>query len=513
MPARILYIVPPSSSVKEAGDATAEWTGAWITADEKKRYLNAETKGLFFEQWESRDDFVGTTSREGFFPVYLNETLIMAIRWSQKPGIQLKILSFHNFAAIVLLSDEALKTLVSGWDIVYGGCEYTIDTVEASHFKNRRDEEQFILRMDNLSQSVFVWPPARQSLFYREKLKLADHLDRVAKFITLTSRPRTFILDKVTDFTDETVLKREGSCQSNHRHFYDNASGPSLARTSVQQNTKILNKRKRDPNGLQAQRGMLWLLQDLVPELRTCGEYRVYVVGGKVVSVVGTTPMPGGLWLVKDCYGVYSLTELRDAFKETPKPHDVLVRRGGIVDQRSEAMQALREYVLKTVGGLVAEAELLFPEPSVLRDFARVDVSFMKRPNGEDAYDYFVNEVELGGNGVCFFSAYSEHTEVIMDELLEALLARYRDRHEAIGQVQPPHSHQPVKPMLVDSLDLHSSPPNPNPKKIQGWKSLTSRPSGRLHFVFASPSTVPATSPAFPQQLPPVAPALCVYLC
>jgi hypothetical protein len=73
----------------------------------------------------------------------------------------------------------------------------------------------------------------------------------------------------------------------------------------------------------------------------------------------------------------------------------------------------------------VAEAERHLDGPSQLRDFARVDVSFMTKDNVEAGFNYFVNEIELGGNGVCMFSAYRNAAEMVMDELFEAILARH----------------------------------------------------------------------------------------
>jgi hypothetical protein len=58
----------------------------------------------------------------------------MAIRWSERPGVQLEILSFETFASIALLGDgNALRAYGKVFDIVYGGLEYTVDTVEAGY--------------------------------------------------------------------------------------------------------------------------------------------------------------------------------------------------------------------------------------------------------------------------------------------------------------------------------------------------------------------------------------------
>jgi hypothetical protein len=164
--------------------------------------------------------------------------------------------------------------------------------------------------MEELSQSVFVWPPPHQSLFYRQKLQLAAHLDVVASLHTHTSRPRTHVLKEIKQFTRFTVLKCEGSCESQHWYFYDRASAPKISKACLTHNSKILDAGNADAADLDARHGMLWLVQDLVEELKLYGEYRIFVVGGKIVSVVGTTPVRGGDWVVKDCRLVYGLTEL-----------------------------------------------------------------------------------------------------------------------------------------------------------------------------------------------------------
>lgn len=165
--------------------------------------------------------------------------------------------------------------------------------------------------MEDLSSSLLVWPPPRESFFYRQEWELVRRLDSVANSVTKTNRPRTQILHKTEDFTESTVLKREGSCWSKHRIFYDYRTACKDVKAPYWQNKMILNGRKNRDN-LDAKHGMLWLVQDLVEELRTYGEYRVYVVASKVVSVVATTPVHAHdrLWNIKDCQAVYGLTEL-----------------------------------------------------------------------------------------------------------------------------------------------------------------------------------------------------------
>ena len=169
--------------------------------------------------------------------------------------------------------------------------------------------------MERLSAKLFVWPPPRQALFYRQKLHLIHQLDQVAATVTLTNRPATRILTHSAQFTGDTVLKREGSCQAKTRHF---KTGPSSINDidvvcHVNHNNSILDRR-RDPNDTTAATEMLWMAQDVVKPLRHFGEWRVFVVGGKICSMVGTTPWneaaEQNVMRVSECKDVFSLNEL-----------------------------------------------------------------------------------------------------------------------------------------------------------------------------------------------------------
>ncbi|KAJ7222720.1 hypothetical protein C8J57DRAFT_1253669 [Mycena rebaudengoi] len=162
-----------------------------------------------------------------------------------------------------------------------------------SDFKDRQEEVRFIDRMEDLSLSVFVWPPAQQSLFYRKKLQLAGHLDTICKA----------------------------------SHSYKLSANLHSGRSSA-------------------------------------------------------------------IYGVYY-------------------------------------------------------------------VSFMEKQNGEVGFDYFMNEVELGGNGVCLFSAYSQAAEMVMDELFGAILACYRNCLEVL--VPQPVVH--VKALAAPQP--YPSPPEPKTKRAR----------------------------------------------
>ncbi|KAJ7465204.1 hypothetical protein FB451DRAFT_1179381 [Mycena latifolia] len=280
----ILYVTSTCSKLDEPNDVASKWTGAWVTPAQKQCFLTAETTGLFFEEWPSKDDFIASTRPGDFHPVLMNK--------------------MHNLA--------------------------------------------------------------------------------------------------------------------------------------------ILQGHETDATNLDAQHGMLWLVQDLIPELRLYGEYR------------------------------------SDQVQGYPEPQDVLVRHGGSADQRRESMQTLHHFVLWTLHGLIAEAERMWDAPLLLREFVRIDVSFMEKGDGQPGYDYFVNEVELGGNGVCLFSGYSKLSEMVIDELLTAILACHaswvKARHPVVQA--KPRAKTPAQVAVTPRPTL-SPPPKPF-KKEKRENQLLAHPVAKL---------------------------------
>ncbi|KAJ7436549.1 hypothetical protein FB451DRAFT_1193846 [Mycena latifolia] len=268
--------------------------------------------------------------------------------------------------------------------------------------------------------------------------------DRVACHVTHTVRPQTLILRDPAQFTESTVVKCGGSCQCLHKHFYNCA--PSVrqkAKTFEQHNLVILHGRETDPTDLNARHGMLWLVQDLVLELCLYGEYCTFYA--RFASVVSTRG--------------------RDQVQGYPEPQDVLIRCGGSADQRHEAMQTLHNFVLRMLHSLIASAECMWDAPSLLRDFACVDISFMEKGDIQPGYNYFVNEVKLCSNGVCLFLGYSESSEMVMDELLTAILSGHTSWVEARRPVVQ------AKPRAKTSSSRGGTSPRSVPSTQKGEKT------------------------------------------
>lgn len=121
-------------------------------------------------------------------------------------------------------------------------------------------------------------------------------------------------------------------------------------------------------------------------------------------------------------------------------------------------MAKLHEYALLTLNALVAATEAEFGTRSPLRDFVRLDMSFIAKPNGQPGFDYFVDEVEMQPTEVCMFSAHTDMAECVADELIITLLATAKPAPAALPPEPAPTSKPPRKP--VCSLLNPQSPPD-----------------------------------------------------
>jgi hypothetical protein len=71
----ILYILSASGKHVVPDDTAHQWSGTWVTPEQKEHFLNSETAGFFFEKWPSKASFVAGTKAAGQFPVFINETV------------------------------------------------------------------------------------------------------------------------------------------------------------------------------------------------------------------------------------------------------------------------------------------------------------------------------------------------------------------------------------------------------------------------------------------------------
>ncbi|KAJ7132572.1 hypothetical protein C8R44DRAFT_731230 [Mycena epipterygia] len=366
----------------------ASWTRVWLPWQDKSRYciedrpaLPEDTTGLFFEEWPGKQELVlQGDPKTKHIPILIHETvkdlgrrlpLAVPNDWrllnskeealaagitetsvgKRTSNTRLRITNFKVFKRMALCTHKGvLDAEAKPFQIIYGGPQFMVDLVE----------------------------DGSQVLFFRKKTQYIQLLDTIAANVTLTTCPCTEVLRRASQFIDTTVLKHEGSNNCRCR-VYHSAEAVARVQPPVKENELALQPCVKDVN---AGEGLFWFVQELVPPLRKYGEWRAYVLAGKVVSVIGTTPC-----------------------------------------EQMAAMNVFEAFVKQTLDALIVEVESRTGQPSFLRQFARVDVSFIAKADGE-GYNYFVNEIEPGGN-VSLFCGYSDQAEVVMGTLLTSLLERY----------------------------------------------------------------------------------------
>jgi glutathione synthase/RimK-type ligase-like ATP-grasp enzyme len=131
-----------------------------------------------------------------------------------------------------------------------------------------------------LSSYIPVWPPVNELIHASHKLDLINDLDVIARVCTKTPRPTTRPLRSPSDVGTNNVTKREGS---------DCGNTVSLPRSLTASDIKRMLKHKSE---------FLWFVQSYIPEYRTVGEIRVYVVGNQIRGALLTIPGNMGDWEV-----------------------------------------------------------------------------------------------------------------------------------------------------------------------------------------------------------------------
>jgi hypothetical protein len=162
----------------------------------------------------------------------------------------------------------------------YGLDKHNLDIYMSSHI--------------NLSRLVYMWPPLQQINSIGSKRQLIRHLDFTASK-TSSLRPRTVILKDGDLIPNDAVIKRSHS-DCGHHVLLVNDDG---------RNWESLNQHPKIP-------GAVWMAQAYVPTLRSLGEWRVFIVGGRAIYTVHTKyNEEKKTWTWEPVDDFYALEELR----------------------------------------------------------------------------------------------------------------------------------------------------------------------------------------------------------
>jgi hypothetical protein len=143
-----------------------------------------------------------------------------------------------------------------------------------------RQPAEYLRNLRWLSSYVPVWPPVNELIHASHKLDLINDLDIIAHLDTKTPRPITRPLRSQCDIDHLHVTKREGS---------DCGNTVGLPGSHRSTDAKRMLKDKSE---------YLWFVQSFVPQYRTVGEIRVYLIGNNIYGALSTIPTDAGDWEV-----------------------------------------------------------------------------------------------------------------------------------------------------------------------------------------------------------------------
>lgn len=149
---------------------------------------------------------------------------------------------------------------------------------------------------NSIRQEVHVWPPQNQPSTIGSKIQLIQNLDYVAANVTRSTRPKTIQIKCPQDISHRAVIKRTHSDTGYHVLMPDD---PRRNWDFITQNSEIPK--------------CLWFSQSYVEPLDKLGEWRVLMVGGRIMYVVHThASIVGGdrQWKWEMVHDFYSLDEL-----------------------------------------------------------------------------------------------------------------------------------------------------------------------------------------------------------
>ncbi|KAJ7939140.1 hypothetical protein B0H13DRAFT_1850877 [Mycena leptocephala] len=407
-----LYVLPPYGFREQAQDAltATDWAETEFDEHEIATVLSdPQTCGYIFSDWPGKP-----TGPVNFLPgkdswkdILLQEMLLMAIRWQREPDLKVSIWSWDKFRELCLGDFDTFVAVASVYDLVFGGADLTVEgagfvsisptpqsTAESTprrEFENDEDERTYMDRMTQLDGMTAVFPNRTTSWATRFNA------------VTNSERPVMQLLRSADEYTENVVLKREASARSQHRHFFDRPSQVPAARIA-----QMIEENKRT--------GPQWLLQELNPVLRKCGELHAFVVLKQVIGVVATTPTDedkNGLDF-EECGANYALEEFSV---------------GGTRVQHDHARQQFEAFTLATLATLIQKDEQRYACESDLAYLARLDVTYFEKGG---VWSFCINEVE---HPLMDLFSRTDVAERVMDELGVAMRVRIRSQQALEVQV------------------------------------------------------------------------------
>jgi hypothetical protein len=149
--------------------------------------------------------------------------------------------------------------------------------------------------MNDLKKCIFIWPDFNHVDTIGSKGTLYEHLNIIARAVTRTTTLQFEVLKEGDKIKSNVMLKRSHSDAGEH------VLGP----LSGKQDWKYLSTNMKVP-------GCYWIAQKYCKTLIEYGEWRVFILGGRIFYVVHTLHnTTKGTWNGQKVTTWYTLDELR----------------------------------------------------------------------------------------------------------------------------------------------------------------------------------------------------------
>jgi hypothetical protein len=172
--------------------------------------------------------------------------------------------------------DHWLYDLANTYDIIFLDAAATAKDSFETYIKN-------LALLEKVQERIPIWPAIEEQRLEGNKFKVIQTLDLIAKSLS-SSLPRHSWRPSTYDMPQAQRLQQAGqfestqyvakrSCSGCARHVKFKFDLPTLAASDKGDKLHPIS---------------YWFVQQFVPTLRSCGEYRVYLVRGSIISIIWT---------------------------------------------------------------------------------------------------------------------------------------------------------------------------------------------------------------------------------
>ncbi|KAI6096125.1 hypothetical protein F5141DRAFT_1221064 [Pisolithus sp. B1] len=268
--------------------------------------------GCMYKQWANKTGV----------KVHMTEWLWLIIQmdeYDKGEAFKVDYMLWETFRDIVL-DPQANPTAwneLAKKDGIIGSIDYSIDyrSDENAYGLEKDVLVRYESHMKLLVQLTQFWPPIEQIREAGRKWPMICHYKVIAQIKGAYS-PRTTILSDGAKIPENTVLKRANSDCGKHVILPTAAPKYRMWR--------YLKSCINDEE--------IWMSQEYVETLTTLGEWRAFIIGGRIISMVHTHKRSDGMWSGTPTESFMTCEEIHELIENESQPKNAAELRKGILN-------------------------------------------------------------------------------------------------------------------------------------------------------------------------------------